>query len=149
VKKVYKCPFKIRYSFINYCHKKESKKPNIFYRVKITKVNYQHTCQLSTVFHLESKKKNGTLQPDLNGLNVIIGLLHEEPNLKPDLLQPLLLKYIPCYEAIDAKFIHNFRERALHWIIHQSSRDILMEDVCHLSSNAVIAANEHVVRENP
>jgi hypothetical protein len=72
-KNVYKCPFERRYSFINYCHNnKDSKKPNIFHRVKITKVNYQHTCQLS--------------QPDLNGLNDIIGLLPEKPNLKPDLL---------------------------------------------------------------
>jgi hypothetical protein len=86
VKNVYKCPFKVRYSFINYCHNKDSKKPNIFYPVKITKVNYQHTCQLSTVFHQESKQKNGTLQLDLNGLNHIIGLLREKPSLKSDLL---------------------------------------------------------------
>jgi hypothetical protein len=33
----------------------------------------------------------------------------EKPNLKPDLLHPLLLKYIPYYKAIDAKFIRNFR----------------------------------------
>jgi hypothetical protein len=112
-------------------------------------VNYQHTCQLSTVFHQESKQKNGTQQPDLNGLNDIIGLLCEKPNLKPDLLQPPLLKYIPYYKAIDAKFQCNFRQRALHWIIHQSGRDFLMEDTCHLLSNAVIAADEYVVREDP
>jgi hypothetical protein len=86
VKNACRCPFEIRYSFINYCHNKDSKKLNIFYPVKITKVNYQHTCQLSTVFHQESKQKNGTLQPDLNGLNHIIALLREKPNLKPDLL---------------------------------------------------------------
>jgi hypothetical protein len=111
------------------------KKPNIFYWVKITGVNYEHTCQLSTLFHRESKQKKGTLQPDLNGLNDIsIGLLREKPNFKPDILQPLLLKYIPYYKSIDAKFIHNFRQRALHWIIHQSSRDFLMEDARNLSS---------------
>jgi hypothetical protein len=71
---------------MNYCKKTPTKKPNIFYRVKITGVNYEHTCQLSTTFHRESKQKNGTLQPDLNGLSDIIGLLYEKPNLKPDLL---------------------------------------------------------------
>jgi hypothetical protein len=72
-----------------------NKQPDIFYRVKITGVKYEHTCQLSTVFHWESKQKKGTLQPDLNGLSNIIGLLQEKPNLKPDLLRPFLLKYIP------------------------------------------------------
>jgi hypothetical protein len=98
--------------------------------------------------HQESKQKNGTLQLDLNGLNKI-GLLREKPNLKPDLLQPLLLKYIPYYKAIDAKFIRNIRQRALHWIIHQSGRDFLKEDACHLSSNAVIAADQYIVRGDP
>ncbi len=148
-KTLYQCPFQIRYSFMNYSKKTPTKKPNIFYRVKITGVNYEHTCQLSTVFHRESKQKNGTLQPDLNGLSDIIGLLREKPNLKPDLLRPLLLKYIPYYKTIDAKFIRNFRQRALHWIIHQSGRDFLMEDARHLSSNAVVAADEYVVREDP
>jgi hypothetical protein len=86
---------------MKYCKKKQLEKPNIFYQVKITGVNYEHTCQLSTVFHGESKQKNGTLQPDLNGLNNIISLLCEKPNLKPDLLHPLLLKYIPYYKAIE------------------------------------------------
>ena len=148
-KTLYQCPFQIRYSFMNYSKKTPTKKPNIFYRVKITRVNYEHTCQLSTVFHRESKQKNGTLQPDLNGLSDIIGLLREKHILKPDLLRPLLLKYIPYYKTIDAKFIRNFRQRALHWIIHQSGRDFLMEDACHLSSNAVIAADEYVVWEDP
>jgi hypothetical protein len=134
---------------MDYSHDKERKKPDIFYQVKITGVNYEHTCQLYTVFHRESKQKNGTLQPDLNGLSDIIGLLLEKPNLKPDLLRPLLLKYIPYYKSIDAKFIHNFRQRALHWIIHQSRRDFLMEDAHHLSSKAIIAVDEYVVWEDP
>jgi hypothetical protein len=66
---------------MDYSHNKESKKPNIFYQVKITGVNYEHTCQLSTVFHRESKQKDSTLQPDLNGLSNIIGQLYEKPNL--------------------------------------------------------------------
>jgi hypothetical protein len=58
------------------------------------------------------------------------------------------MKYIPYYKSIDAKFICNFRQRALHSIIHQSSRDFWMEDACHLSSNAIIAADEYVVWED-
>jgi hypothetical protein len=36
---VYKCPFKIWYSFKNYCKQKQLKNPNIFYWVKISGVN--------------------------------------------------------------------------------------------------------------
>jgi hypothetical protein len=53
VKTIYKCPFEIRYSFMNYCKKTPTKNPDNFYRVKITGVNYKHACQLSTVFHWE------------------------------------------------------------------------------------------------
>ena len=148
-KKVYQCPFEIRYSFIDYCNNTESKKPNIFYRVKVTKVNLEHTCQLSTIFHRETKQKNGSHQPDLNGLTDIISLLREKPNLKPEFLRPLLLKYLPYYKSIDARFITNFRQRAIHWIIHQKDRDFSMEDARHVSSTARVAADEYVVREDP
>jgi hypothetical protein len=43
LKSVYKCPFIIRYSFVAYCKNKALKKPESFYRVKITQVNFHHT----------------------------------------------------------------------------------------------------------
>jgi hypothetical protein len=36
----------------------------------------------------------------------------------------------------------------MHWIIHKSGRDLLMEDACHMSSNAVNAPDEFILRED-
>jgi hypothetical protein len=49
LKSVYKCPFIICYSFVAYCKNKALKKPDIFYHVKITHVNFHHTCQMTTI----------------------------------------------------------------------------------------------------
>jgi hypothetical protein len=50
LKDIYKCPFMIHYSFVAYSENEAVKKPDIFYHVKITKVNFIHTCQLTTIF---------------------------------------------------------------------------------------------------
>jgi hypothetical protein len=80
LKSVYKCPFIIRYTFVAYCKNKALKKPDIFYRVHITQVNFVHTCQMTTIFHRQAVQKAGGLQPDLNGLNKIMSLLCEKAN---------------------------------------------------------------------
>jgi hypothetical protein len=96
LKSVYKCPFIIQNSYAAYCKNMLLKKPDIFYHVKITHVNYHHTCQMSTIFHhRQALQKSGSLQPDLNGLNDIMSLLHEKPMLQSDVLRPLLAKYLP------------------------------------------------------
>jgi hypothetical protein len=51
LKSVYKCPFIIWYSFVAYCKNRALKKHDIFYRVKITHVNFVHTCQMTMIFH--------------------------------------------------------------------------------------------------
>jgi hypothetical protein len=87
---------------------KALKKPDIFYHVKITHVNFHHPCQMTTIFHQHALQKSGGLQPDLNGLNDIMSLLWEKPMLRSDVLCPLLAKYRPFYKATDAQFIANF-----------------------------------------
>jgi hypothetical protein len=73
LKSVYKCPFVIRYSYVAYCKNKAIKKPgDIFYHVKITSINFQHTCQMTTIFHRQTVQLSGGLQPDLNGVNDIM-----------------------------------------------------------------------------
>jgi hypothetical protein len=95
LKLVYKCPFIIQYSYVAYCKNRLLKKPDFCYHVKITHVNYHHTCQMSIIFHRQALQKSGSLQPDLNGLNNIMSLLCEKPMLQSDVLRPLLAKYLP------------------------------------------------------
>jgi hypothetical protein len=94
---------------VAYCKNKALKKPDIFYHVKITQVNFHHVCQMTTVFHRQALEKSGGLQPDLNGLNDIMSLLREKPMLQIHVLRPLLTKYLPFYKATDLQFIANFR----------------------------------------
>ncbi len=101
LKLVYKCPFIIRYSFVAYCKNRALKKPDIFYHVKITHTNYDHACQMTTIFHRQALQKSGCLQPDLNGLNDIMSLLREKQMLQSGVLRPLLAKYLPFYAATD------------------------------------------------
>jgi hypothetical protein len=61
LKSVYKCPFIIRYSFVAHCKNRAFKKPDIFYHVKITNVNFAHTCQMTTIFHRQAVQKLGGL----------------------------------------------------------------------------------------
>jgi hypothetical protein len=148
LKWVYKCPFIIRYSVVAYCKNRALKKPDIFYHVKITHVNYDHTCQMSSTFHWQALQKSGCLQPDLNGLNDIMSLLREKPMLQSDVLQPLLAKYLPFYAATDSMFIVNFRRRAQHWLVTNGDKELTMEEARHLSSKRRWASKEFLLKDD-
>ena len=148
LKSVYKCPFIIRYSFVAYCKNRALKKPDIFYRVKITHVNSVHTCQMTTIFHRQAVQKSGGLQPDLNGLNDIMSLLREKPMLQSDVLRPLLAKYLPFYTATDSMFLVNFRLRAQHWLVNNGNKELTMEEARRLSSKRSLASEEFVLKED-
>jgi hypothetical protein len=64
LKDIYKCSFMIRYSFVAYSKNRAVKKPDIFYHVKITAVNFVHTCQLTTIFHRQALQKSGSCQSE-------------------------------------------------------------------------------------
>ena len=53
LKTQYKCPFEIRYAYLK--NHKEDKKQACYYKVKITRCNYNHTCQLSSIFYKSAK----------------------------------------------------------------------------------------------
>ena len=149
LKSVYKCPFIIRYSFVAYCKNTALKKPDIFYQVKITQVNFEHTCQMTTIFHRQALQKSGGLQPNLNGLNDIMSLLREKPMLQSSVLRPLIAKYLPFYKATDAKFIDNFRLRAKNWLVANGDKELTMEEARCLSSKRPYASDEFVLNDNP
>jgi hypothetical protein len=145
LKSVYKCPFIIWYCFVAYCKNRALKKPDIFYHVKITNVNFSHTCQMTTIFHRQALQKSVGLQPDLNGVNGIMSLLHEKPMLQSEVLRPLLCKYLPFYKATDAIFIANFRRRAHHWLVTNGDKELTMEEVLCLSSKKSLTSEEFLL----
>jgi hypothetical protein len=149
LKDIYKCPFMIRYSFVAYSKNRAVKKPDIFYHVKITTVNFVHTCQLTTIFHRQALQKSGSCQPDLTGLNDVMTLLRQKPNLQAEILRPLLSKYLPHYEASDAMFLVNFRARAFHWNMVHGEKDLTFEAARQLSSKRAMASDEFLLNDNP
>ena len=60
LKEQIKCPFKILFSLVG--HKEINKKPGIFYRVKITNVDPNHTCRMSVAHHHLALQRQGKLE---------------------------------------------------------------------------------------
>jgi hypothetical protein len=90
---------------VAFCKNKSLKKPDIFYHVKITNVNFHHTCQMTTIFHPQALQKSGGLQHNLNGLNDIMLLLWEKPMFSDRFLQnifpstrPQMRSSLPTFE---------------------------------------------------
>jgi hypothetical protein len=140
-----KCPFKILYSFQG---KRDSdKKNNIFYQVKITSVDYNHTCDLAPESLRLALKGACKLIPDLAGLQDVLSILREHPHLDHKVLRTLLQKYVPFYQSIDGTFIRNFRLRAMSYL--DNDHDLTMVEARSLTSRSKSAAEEMVSFDNP
>jgi hypothetical protein len=72
-----KYPFEINYSWIGL--QAVSKKPGIFYHVKITKVNTEHTCRMNTSKHRHVIQRQGHLELSVSGMKDIISIISEKP----------------------------------------------------------------------
>ena len=139
------CPFKIQYSIQGMSG--PNKKPRIHFVVKITTVDYEHTCELSPASCRLALKGSGKLIPDLAGLQDVLSILREHPTLDHKVLRTLLQKYVPFYLALDGTYIRNFRLRALTF--DNASTELTMVDARALTSNSRSAADEFVSSDNP
>jgi hypothetical protein len=139
------CPFKILYSF----QKKNgsTKVDNKYYHVKITNVNYEHTCELSPHSCRLALKGAGKLIPDLAGLQDVLSILREHPTLDHKVLRSLLHKYVPFYQSLDGTYIRNFRLRALNYV--DSNHGLTMVEARALTSKSRSSADELVTSDNP
>ena len=83
----------MRYSNIN--KKVVLKIPLSFCKVKITRCNYNHTCQLSSIFYkTDSQLSRGTMKLDLTSMNSVIMLLKSNPATNARSLRSLLSEYV-------------------------------------------------------
>jgi hypothetical protein len=140
------CPFKILYSFQKK-DKGSKKKENIYYHVKITTVDYEHTCKLSPKSCRLALKGGGKLIPDLAGLQDVLSILREHPTLDHKVLCSLLHKYVPFYQSLDGTYIQNFRLRALNYV--DNNHELTMVEARALTSKSRSLADKFVSSDNP
>jgi hypothetical protein len=139
------CPFKILYAFQGVV--KNQKKDNIMYQVKITTVDFEHTCDLSPTSCRLALKVAGKLTPHLPGLQDVLSLLCESPHMDYKVLRCLLQKYVPFYQSLDGAYIRKFRLRALNYV--DNTHDLTMVEARALTLNCHSAADEFVDSDNP
>jgi hypothetical protein len=143
-----KCPFKILYSYVN--HKEINKKPGIFYRVKITTVDPNHTCQMSVAQHRLALQRGGKLEINVAGMQDILSLLSEKPRVCTHVLRPMLLKYVPKHKGLSSEYINNFRKRVMLYLLkHPDHEELTYDQAIHLTSKRMIAADELTDLDDP
>jgi hypothetical protein len=143
------CPFQIRFNYIGY--QINDKKPLTFYHVKITYVNVEHTCKLSTLSHRTALQKGGHLKLDLSKLQTLLLLLREKPRLVDTrTLRPCLEKHLPHYKGVSAKFVCNFRRRVFaYWARTAKDEELTMEEAQNLASANTTAADDLIDMDDP
>ena len=103
----------MRYSYLK--TEIKQKKPACFHKVKVTKCNYNHTCQLSSIFYKSAKHlSRGTVKLDLDAMNGVIMLLKSNPTTDARALRTLLNENVHHDVAFDASYIRNFRKRVAY-----------------------------------
>ena len=149
VKKQYNCPFEIRYSFMGVI--KHKKVPFSFYKVKITWCNYNHSCQLSSIFYKTATQlSRGKMKLDLNGMNTLLMLLKSNPAIDTRSLRSLLLEYVHKDVSIDSTYIRNFRQRVAYFhAANPSYTDLTITEANSLLEMNPLSAEEHNVLDNP
>jgi hypothetical protein len=117
-KQTYQCPFIVAYSLIDFPKNRALQKPTIFYKVKITRVNLHHTCQLDTTCHGVAVQKSGQLQRNIELLNQIIDNMWQRPDYDTYHLRPVLESSMPAsFGSVDAQAWVNFRIRARNFYL--------------------------------
>ena len=150
LKQQIKCPFYIKWSFIN--KSRRSKKTDIMHRVVITGIDSTHTCQLSNAFfHKASRSTTRTNKFDLKKMDAVVNLLKNTPNLSPISLRPLLHDCLPTYILTTGKFIGNFRNRVA--LFHAKNTDLVkrnisIEEVNHLCLKTSVSVEETKVLDD-
>jgi hypothetical protein len=152
-KQTYQCPFIVAYSYVDYLKSRHLQKQNIFYKVKVTRVNLEHTCQLDTSCHRVAVQKSGKLQPNIELLNQIIDNMWQRPDYDTYHLRPVLESFMPAsFGSVDAQACVNFRVRARNFYLKNGHLPTGMQEARSLLeclSRPAAAAHETLDTDDP
>ena len=138
------CPFAIRFQPVG--HRTHDSKPPSFLMVRVSSVNLNHTCTLSTIFHRSALQSAGRLSIDITKVQSLLILLRDSPRLPSATLRPLLERFLPHHKGINSKFINNFRRKARKFLLtHDEDHPITLEDAKILSSDKKISAADEII----
>jgi hypothetical protein len=144
----YDCPFEIWFHFVGL--KINDLKPLTFYQVKITHLNVQHTCKLSTVYHRRALQKGGRLCLDLSKLQTIILLLCEKPTARHQDAATLPGEISAHYKGVTAAFVSNFCKRVYkYWAGKGEDEELTMDKAQALASTSRTAAGDVIDMDDP
>ena len=139
------CPFAIRFQMKEV--RKHSYIPPSFYMVRISSVNFTHTCTLDTVFHRTAMQSGGRLNVDITKMQSLLMLLEDYPQMNTMTLRPLLQKYLPHHKGVDSLFVDNFRRRARKFLVtHKNGiQNLTLKQAELLDSNKTMSASDEVI----
>ena len=110
LKNQFKCDFYLKYSKMNF---NIPKKHIIYYKVRITQWNFDHTHPLSTKFYIRSiTSSKGSEKMDLKAFNHALELLKVDPRLNNGVLRKMIYNLMPPGFLLDSCFLRNFKLRA-------------------------------------
>ena len=142
------CPFEVRWSYVKY--PKKNPLPGAFYKVKITKLNTNHTCGLATKSHRRAILGSGEIvKVPLKHMQFISKIIKERPSITTSQLRPYLNEYVPHFKCVDADMCKSLKRRVLNYyntngwnaeLDAQSSLDIIKQKG---------AAYEHLKSDDP
>lgn len=149
LKEQFQCPFIIRYTF--HPNDRDTTLPNIFHKVRITTCNYEHTCELSSIFFKTANRMSrGKVKINLKAMTSVLMLLKANPTTSANSLRPLLLEYVHHDIPLDCVFLRNFRQRvALFHAQNPEFTDLSLSDAHSLLDKSPITKEEQSVLDNP
>ena len=134
---------------------RKGEKATHFYHVKITNVNANHTCELSTqCFRNALSSSRGWVKDSLSGMNSLLQILKVSSSTPAIVHRPFLRQFVNSDTAIDCDFIRNFITRVSYY--HSSTetspehiKEVSLDTAHHLLSNRNISPEEESILDNP
>ena len=148
MKDIVQCPFIIRFSIPGV---KNKSLPSIFYTVKITHVNANHTCKLSSYSFRTAKRISTSAQKiDINALKVVLHCLKLDPHLPSLHLRPLLASCLPLDTDLSKTLIKTIRRRCmLHLAMDGNTDDMEVDKANKILSSSDITDEELKALDSP
>ena len=110
------CPFGVWYNYVN--NKHNLREPDSFRYVKVTRLESEHTCGLSTISHRLAKSSRGdNMKIPLDSMRFIGRLIGANPNIPTNTLRPHLKEFLPHWVPITDVYCRSIRRKINNYFL--------------------------------